>query len=183
MRILENGVMDTKHVPHGSDSACAGCAVNGRRQFLRDAAVMVAGTLVALGALPAHAAALETRFIRGVHTADQLKSYAIPATDSVNIDEDQSVIIARTQGKLFAFSLACPHQNTALRWDPADQEFHCPKHHSEYTADGVFIDGRATRSMDRFAVQKNGASVTVDLDKLYQEDSDPDLWKAAFLTL
>lgn len=183
MRILENGVMDTKHVPGGVDDACAGCAVGGRRQFLRDAAVMVAGTLVALGALPANAAALETRFIRAVHSGDQLKSYAIPGTDSVNIDQDQSVIIARTQGKLFAFSLACPHQNTALRWDPADQEFHCPKHHSEYTADGVFIDGRATRSMDRFAVQKNGGNVTVDLDKLYQEDSDPDLWKAAFLTL
>lgn len=175
--------MDTNHDSAEDHANCTGCAVAGRRQFLRDAAVMVASTLVALGALPANAAALETRFIRAVDSTDQLKSYAIPTTDSVNIDQDQSVIIARTQGKLFAFSLACPHQNTALRWDPSDQEFRCPKHHSTYTADGVFIDGRATRSMDRFAIKKNGADVTVDLDMLYQEDSDPDLWKAAFLTL
>jgi len=178
--------MDTKHIsPEGADS-CNGCAVAaavGRRQFLRNAAVAIAGTLVALGAAPAQAAAFEPRFIRALHSADQLKSYPIPAADAVNIDQDQSVIVARFQGKLYAFSLACPHQNTALKWDAADQEFRCPKHHSEYTADGVFIDGRATRSMDRFAVQRNGANVSVDLDKLYQEDSDPDLWKAAFLTL
>jgi len=114
---------------------------------------------------------------------DELKSYPIPATDGVNIDEDESVIITRWKGELFAFSLACPHQNTALRWDSEDQEFRCPKHHSTYTPEGVFIDGRATRSMDRFAVTRAGANVSVDLDELYREDDDPALWKAAFLKL
>ncbi|HEX8723894.1 MAG TPA: Rieske (2Fe-2S) protein [Gemmatimonadaceae bacterium] len=144
---------------------------------------MVAGTLAALTASPVSAAALEPRFVRALRTQDELKSYPIPAGDGVNIDKDESVIIARWHGELFAFSLACPHQNTALRWEPDDQEFRCPKHHSTYTAEGVFIEGRATRSMDRFAVTRNGDTVSVDLDKLYREDDDPDLWKAALLKL
>jgi Rieske Fe-S protein len=165
--------------------SCDGCAVAaaGRRRFLRDAALMVAGTLAALSAAPVPAAALEPRFIRSLTGPDAMKSYPIPAADSVNIDKDESVIITRWQGKLFAFSLACPHQNTALHWEPDDQDFRCPKHHSIYTPEGVFIDGRATRSMDRFAVKRDGANVSVDLDKLYREDDDPDLWKAAFIAL
>jgi nitrite reductase/ring-hydroxylating ferredoxin subunit len=165
--------------------SCDGCAVAaaGRRRFLHDAALMVAGTLAALSAAPVSAAALEPRFIRALAGPDAMKSYPIPAGDSVNIDKDESVIIARWKGKLFAFSLACPHQNTALHWEPDDQDFRCPKHHSIYTPEGVFIDGRATRSMDRFAVKRDGGNVSVDLDKLYREDDDPDLWKAAFLTL
>ncbi|MGA9836812.1 MAG: Rieske (2Fe-2S) protein [Gemmatimonadaceae bacterium] len=144
---------------------------------------MVAGSLAALSAAPVSAAALETRFIRALGSRGTLKTYAIPAADGVNIDRDESVIVARYQGKVFAFSLACPHQNTALRWEADDQEFRCPKHHSTYTPDGVFIDGRATRSMDRFAVQRSDANLVVDLDTLYREDDDPDLWKAAFIAL
>ncbi len=179
--------MDRKRNTRGTPATdqCTGCAIAdaGRRRFLRDAALMVAGTLAALSAGPVSAAALEPRFVRALRTPDELKNYPIPATDGVNIDQDESVIITRWKGELFAFSLACPHQNTALRWEPEDQEFRCPKHHSIYTPEGVFIDGRATRSMDRFAVTRNGNNVSVDLDKLYREDDDPDLWKAAFLKL
>lgn len=177
--------MDTKHPPHSPLDSCDDCAVAGagRRRFLRDAAMMVAGSLAALTAAPVSAAALETRFIRVLGSRNSLQTYAMPATDGVNIDKDQSVIVARYQGKVFAFSLACPHQNTALRWQPDDQEFRCPKHHSTYAPDGIFIDGRATRSMDRFAVQHSNANLVVDLDRLYREDDDPDLWKAAFIAV
>jgi Rieske Fe-S protein len=167
------------------DEACEHCpaAAADRRRFLRDAAVMVAGALAALTAAPVSAAALDTRFVRALRSTGDLKSYAIPATDGVNIDRDESAIVARYQGKVYGFSLACPHQNTALRWDSEDQEFRCPKHHSTYTPAGIFIDGRATRSMDRFAVQHVGTNVVLNFDELYREDEDPDLWKAAFVTL
>ena len=68
-------------------------------------------------------------------------------------------------------------------WMDGDKRFQCPKHHSKYTAEGVYIEGRATRSMDRFAVQKTGNTVVADLDKLYEEDQDGPLWKAAYVTL
>lgn len=179
--------MDGTRDLHGAADAdrCDGCAVAevGRRRFLRDAAVMAAAALAAVSAAPVAAAALEPRFVKGLRLTDQTKSYPIPAADGVSIDDDQSVIIARWHGELFAFSLACPHQNTALRWESDDQEFRCPKHHSTYTPEGVFIEGRATRSMDRFAVSRDAGNVVVDLDRLYREDDDPDLWKAAFLKL
>ena len=72
--------------------------------------------------------------------------------------------------------LACPHQNTALRWNQKVQKFQCPKHHSQYKPDGTFIDGRATRSMDRFAVKHDGANLVVNLDKVYEDDRDHAGW-------
>jgi Rieske Fe-S protein len=111
------------------------------------------------------------------------KSYVIPAADGVQIDKDQDVIISRTQGRIFAFNLACPHQNTALRWDGGKTRFQCPKHKSIYTPEGVFVEGRATRGMDRFALRKDGSSIIVSLDTLYEQDKDGEKWVKAFVTV
>ena len=81
------------------------------------------------------------------------------------------------------FNLSCPHQNTALRWYPEDQQFRCPKHHSRYRPDGVFISGRATRSMDRLGVRREGDTIVADLDSFYRQDKDPTEWAAAFVAL
>jgi Rieske Fe-S protein len=77
----------------------------------------------------------------------------------------------------------CPHQNTALRWYAQDGQFQCPKHHSHYRRDGVFISGRATRSMDRFGIRRDGANVVVDVDKFYRQDQNAAEWDSAFLAL
>ena len=37
--------------------------------------------------------------------------------------------------------------------------------------------------MDRFAITRDGAGVSVDLDKLYQEDTDGPQWAAAVVQL
>jgi nitrite reductase/ring-hydroxylating ferredoxin subunit len=105
----------------------------------------------------------------------------MPTTDSVSIDRDNSVIIARAAGKIYAFSLACPHQNTALRWSADDKEFVCSKHHSHYRADGSFIEGRATRDMDRLAMRRDGQTLVVEIDTLYQQDLNLAQWTAAFI--
>lgn len=44
------------------------------------------------------------------------KRYPIPASDSVNIDRAAQLILARYQGHVFVFALACPHQNYAVKW-------------------------------------------------------------------
>jgi nitrite reductase/ring-hydroxylating ferredoxin subunit len=146
---------------------CGGCSLGDameRRDFLR--------SLMAMGAV----------FVTGVGPRAE-KSYAIPQSDGVSIDKEESVIVARAGGKLFAFSLACPHQNTALRWDAGNHRFQCPKHKSRYQADGVFIDGRATRGLDRFAVKRTDDALVVNLDALYQQDKNPTEWAAAFIPL
>jgi nitrite reductase/ring-hydroxylating ferredoxin subunit len=125
------------------------------------------------------------RLVHAIATVGTEKVYPIPAADGVSMDMEESVIVARAQNAVYAFSLACPHQQTALKWFEDVKEFKCPKHNSTFHADGVYIpdSGRATRGMDRFAVRRDGANVAVDLDKLYQEDEDPAPWKAAVIQL
>lgn len=165
--------------------SCDSCPLTAgieRREFVRDAIARSLGVLVAMALLPASAAALPVREVHG-RGARAAKTYPLPPTDGVSIDREESVIIARAGDRAYAFSLACPHQNTALRWDERNRRFQCPKHKSRYQPDGVFIDGRATRGLDRFAVTRDAASLVVDLDRLYREDKHSAEWAAAFVTV
>ena len=109
--------------------------------------------------------------------------YPIPLQDGAVIDSENDVIVMRWQQAVYAFSLACPHQNTALRWRPENARFQCPKHNSRYQPDGTFISGRATRGMDRFMVSRKGAMVTVDLNRLFSQKDDPTAWASAIIRL
>jgi Rieske Fe-S protein len=158
-----------------SSADCGGCTLVGRRDFLRDAALAVAGLAVAGGS----AAAMPVHFMNAISARDEMATYPFPAADGVYIDSKQEVIVARAAGQVYAFMLACPHQNTALRWNSKEKKFQCPKHHSQYKPDGTFIDGRATRSMDRFAVKHEGANLVVNLDKIFEDDRDHAGWLSA----
>jgi Rieske Fe-S protein len=177
--------MDGLDAPENERDECRGCALVDRRSFLRDASLAVASVLVGLGALPSSAAAAPLEFVSALGGSREDKAYPIPAKDGTQIDKDNQTIITRWQNKVYVFTLACPHQNTALHWYEKEHQFECPKHHSRFEADGVYLkdSGRATRNMDRFAVRKDGNNVVVNLDKLYQEDEDEAAWKAAFVTL
>lgn len=164
-------------------SGCDGCPIGvPRRDFLRDAAVAALTALAALSGAPDRALALRVSLVRGAGARAD-KVYALPATDGAMIDRDESVIIARFDGRAYAFSLACPHQNTAVRWDASASRFQCPKHKSRYRPDGSFIEGRATRGLDRFAIRREADRVFVNLDALYREDLDAAQWSAAFIQL
>jgi Rieske Fe-S protein len=115
--------------------------------------------------------------------ARSLITYPLPAADGAEIDHDNDVILVRWQGKACAFNLSCPHQNTALHWQPEDEIFQCPKHHSRHQPWGEFISGRATRGMDRLGIRRDGANLVVDVDQFIRQDRDPALWDAAFVTL
>ncbi len=110
-------------------------------------------------------------------------SYQVPATEGVSIDSENQVILVRSHNHIYAFALACPHENTALRWRPQDGRFQCPRHQSKYQPDGTFISGRATRNMDRFAIRLEGSKVIVNLDKLYRSNEQKSEWESAFIAL
>ena len=172
---------------------CGGCPLHDdaarsleRREFLRSAGLALA-SLALLGLRADAAAALPIHHVgalaaRGGDGRVE-KRYPIPAADGVSIDRDNAVIVARWAKKVYAFSLSCPHQNTALRWDADYRQFQCPKHKSRYEPDGVFIEGRSTRDMDRLAVRRDGAELVVDVDKLYQQDLNTAEWTAAFIAV
>lgn len=69
-----------------------------------------------------------------------------------------------------------------LRVAPHTQ-FQCPKHKSRYRPEGTFIEGRATRGLDRFAIKLEGSQQLVNLDALYREDKNAAEWAAAFVPL
>lgn len=156
-----------------------------RRRFLRDSFLGVAGALIAVGMTKTAAFAMPLEFTEAKRSLGSTRGYAVPLADGARIDKDNDVILVRWQDAIYAFSLSCPHQNTALKWDDSAQTFQCPKHHSKFTPSGDYIagSGRATRSMDRMAIQRDGAGVTVDVDKIYQEDTDGPQWAAAVVKL
>ena len=173
----------TDFKPGASGDDCAGCTLHSRRDFLLDALRASAAALVAIGMAPNGAEAMPLRWISAIASKGAERNYPVPAADGVQIDKDNEVILARAGKSVYAFALSCPHQNTALRWDAGNNRFQCPKHKSKYRPDGTFIEGRATRSMDRYAVRLVGSSVAVDVDKLYQEDTDLAQWQHAVVTL
>lgn len=149
-----------------------------RRRFLQSGCAV---TIAALG-LPATSFARPIGDITGTGSGGE-RTYPIPATDGVDIDRKASIIIARAQGHLYAFALSCPHQNAAVKWIAKDQRFHCTKHDSEYTPDGKYVTGHATRNMDRFPVRRDGDALIVDRTKVFHSDKDAAAWAAASVTV
>jgi Rieske Fe-S protein len=169
-----------------AEDSCESCPLGDvmeRRVFLRDATLAAMGVFAALGMVASEAGALPIRLTSALSARGDERTYPVPSADGATIDKEESLIVVRWQETAYVFSLACPHQNTALRWQQSDAQFQCPKHHSKYRPDGSFIEGRATRGMDRFAVRRDADKIVVDLDKLYREDKDPAEWKAALIQL
>ncbi len=154
--------------------ACASCV--GRRDFFR-IGLGAAVALGVLGTLPDALAAAPIRWIRPVTPGEP--RYPVPSDDGVHVDRDQEVILVRYQGELMAFSLACPHQHALLKWLPDHQMFRCTKHHSEYSPEGVYMKGRATRNMDRYALSIQNGQVIVDKSTVFHSDKNPQGWASA----
>jgi nitrite reductase/ring-hydroxylating ferredoxin subunit len=163
-----------------ADRSCTTCP--SRREFIdRVAKSVLAGAVApvladAIAGLPVFEA-------EALAQGGPEHAYPVPAGDSVTIDKKAQIIVVRFQQKAYAFNLACPHENTALKWRVGDHRFQCPKHDSKYTPDGIFKEGRATRNMDRFAIRRDAGRLVVDVDHLYRSDSQPREWAAATVAL
>jgi nitrite reductase/ring-hydroxylating ferredoxin subunit len=152
-----------------SHHPCA-CGDGGRRDFLKHAAALVSGALAVAAGSPVAARGAEL-------------TYPIPAADGATVDRDNGVILVRYQGRVFAFSLSCPHENAAVRWKAVAGRFECSRHDSRYEPNGTYTSGRATRNMDRFAVRRAGDTVVVDAAALIQSDTQKAKWEAAAVLL
>jgi Rieske Fe-S protein len=65
---------------------------------------------------------------------------------------------------------------------PNDHRFQCTHHDSKYTPDGTYTSGRATRNMDRFPIRRDGATLHVDVTRVFHSDQDAAGWAAASVT-
>lgn len=162
---------------------CIDCTLHDRRSFLaRTMAAVAAAAVLLPGVVNAEAMAgfVMARASRG---ADGTVRYPIPAADGATIDTENEVILVRFDGSCMAFALSCPHQRAMLKVKRGDTSFVCTKHKSEYKMDGEYIRGRATRSMDRRTIRKDGAELVVDVESQIRSDTDPAGWGAAFVTV
>jgi nitrite reductase/ring-hydroxylating ferredoxin subunit len=147
---------------HGVDhrGGCDDCpaASIARRAFLWDVGLSVAAALamIAVGAPPiALAEAVVEAKALGKRGAQ--RTYALPASDTIQIDADNEVIIARWQNRIYAFSLRCPHRGTRLEWLAGERRVFCPKHKARFLPDGSHESGRQSRSLDRYDISRQGS--------------------------
>lgn len=159
------------------------CTGTSRRQALGRISSAAVAAMAGATLWPGTPAWLPVAEAHGAPAGPDEHAFPIPAADGVSIDHDAQVIVVRLQQRAYAFNLACPHENTALRWKQRDLRFQCPRHESQYQPDGTFITGRATRNMDRFAVRRSGDSLLADLNRLYRSDQQTQAWAAAFVVL
>lgn len=166
---------------HSRDAAddCTDCTLHDRRSFLAKTLAAVAAASLLLPGIVRAEEMVGFVMYRAVRRADGTAKYPVPAADGATIDTDNEVILVRTGGKVIAFALSCPHQRAMLRIKGGDTAFLCPKHKSEYKIDGEYIRGRATRSMDRRAITKEGTDVIVDLESAIKSDDESAAWAAA----
>lgn len=150
-----------------------------RRGFLRDGLIAVAAlSAVAGSAAPLHAFTRE--FVEGLASrGGDVVSYPVPAADGATIDRTNRLILVRYQGMVHAFSLECPHKGTMVTWEPQNARFFCPKHKSTFKPEGTRIQGKAPRSLDRYAVRVEGGKVLVDRSVEIDSKKDAAGWAAA----
>jgi nitrite reductase/ring-hydroxylating ferredoxin subunit len=171
----------------GGESRRGECAggdgATSRRRALGQMSAAALAAMVGVELWPGRAAAVPVTEGTGSQSGPAERAYPTPAADGVTIDREAQVILVRFQQRAYAFNLACPHENTALRWKERDGHFQCPRHESQYRPDGTFISGRATRNMDRFPIKRDGDRLVVDLDRLLRSDQQPQDWGAAAVSL
>jgi nitrite reductase/ring-hydroxylating ferredoxin subunit len=178
---------DTHDLRDRADAAGAECCdcplVTDRRAFLRSLAVAVAASLAATGVAAGSAFANSVGAIAPVVAGGRRLRYDLPAFDGVSIDTGNEVIVARAEGRAYAFSSRCTHRGAKLVWHADESRVFCPKHKARFRADGMHDSGRSTRALDRYAVHLEGATLLVDLDALHRVDQNPAEWQAAVVVV
>jgi Rieske Fe-S protein len=154
-----------------------------RRQALREISGAALATLLGVPLAAGGPATVPVVEGGGTDQGPNERSYPVPTADGVTIDREAQVILVRFQQKAYAFNLACPHENTALRWRAQEGRFQCPRHESRYQPDGTFISGRATRHMDRLGIRLQGDRLVVDLNRYLRSDQQAAEWSAAVVSL
>jgi nitrite reductase/ring-hydroxylating ferredoxin subunit len=165
---------------------CGDCPVASasRRAFLREVGLTVVGALalITVGS-PAVALADSVVATQPLRAVGRRRTYGIPAGDSIGVDADSDVIIARWHDRVYAFSLKCPHRGTRLEWHADESRLFCPKHKARFQPDGAHDSGRTSRDLDRYDIKRQSEALVVDLDALRRADQDPEVWQSAMIVL
>jgi len=105
----------------------------------------------------------------------------VPAKDGAEIDRKNEVILrASGWAQHTRLNLSCPPtRNTALTWDARGIAFSVPSITRATNPMARSSMGARTRGMDRLGIALDGGNITVNLDGMHKQDSDPGGWAAA----
>jgi Rieske Fe-S protein len=59
-------------------------------------------------------------------------------------------VYRQTETETIVFSNVCTHLACRVRWEDAEQVYHCPCHDAEFGPEGEIIQGPQNRPMDRY---------------------------------
>ncbi len=90
----------------------------------------------------------------------------LPPLGSAPADNPQGRFwFSNTEAGVAALYKVCTHLGCLFKWVGTNGRFECPCHGSKFRADGIYIEGPAPRSLDRFelsAVLQDGSEVAAD---------------------
>lgn len=72
-----------------------------------------------------------------------------------------AVLVRKRGGELIAFSAACTHLGCIVQWQKDQQEFICPCHGGQFTAEGVVIAGPPPKPLQKLPVAVSNGTITV----------------------
>ncbi len=74
--------------------------------------------------------------------------------------------LVQTDEGIKALYMVCTHLGCLYKWEASNTRFECPCHGSKFTAEGIYIEGPAPRSLDQFVVEvlENDSVVTQTTD-------------------
>jgi menaquinol-cytochrome c reductase iron-sulfur subunit len=84
-------------------------------------------------------------------------------------------LIRTSEGRVRAFSSACPHLGCGVDWDESTEKFACPCHRSSFDMDGRCLFGPAPRGLDELEVVTSADEVRVRYRRfrLATKDKEP----------
>jgi cytochrome b6-f complex iron-sulfur subunit len=147
-----------------------------RRQFLRNAALGAAGTVLAL--ITAGFGMLLWPHKTGAFGSElTVRAEDVPAVDAPPFRNIQGkFFLVNSADGLLALYTKCPHLGCTIPWvGPPDSPnaFQCPCHGSMYDYVGVRTGGPAPRPMDLMAVRVDAATgnVTIDTGEITEREA------------
>jgi nitrite reductase/ring-hydroxylating ferredoxin subunit len=142
-------------------ASCDGC---NRRDFLTNAALLAAATLMAACGNGQIGASGTNNSITGVN-GTSLKLADYPALANVGgiatlTMQGVPVAIVRTATATYvALSLVCPHQGTTVR--VIGSEFRCPNHGATFSSTGAWTGGQPTSNLSRISTTFDATAGTL----------------------
>ncbi len=102
----------------------------------------------------------------GVSTTLDLTAATSAPLNDANVGyvyaDSRAIIVAKTTaGTYLAFQAPCPHQGTAVYFNPSEGRFICPNHNAIFNLSGGVVSGPVSSGLRQYTVTQSGNMLTI----------------------